>query len=70
MGIQHSSGPAVASLLLMPGGERLVCAFEELTGLNEDWMLVSVLLPWKNSFHVPGPRENMDKCFLAHPVGG
>lgn len=38
--------------------------FEELVGLNEDWVLVSVILPWNNTFHVSGHLENVDKCLF------
>lgn len=41
-----------------------MCGFEELIGLNEDWVLVSVLLPWRNACHVSGHMENVDKCLF------
>lgn len=63
-GSQHASSPAAASVLQMPGGDRRACGFEELIGLNEDWVLVSVLLPWRNACHVSGHMENVDKCLF------
>lgn len=41
-----------------------MCGFEELIGLNEDWVLVSVMLPWRNTSHASGHLENVDKCFF------
>lgn len=48
----------------MPGGESRVYGFEEFIGLNEDCVLVSVMQPWKNTLHVSGHMENVDKCLF------